>query len=784
MRNIFVRFFIAVILVSGSLPSGSFFKDAIAATGDIQSTTIDTEVFNATDGRLPSIVHVSGQIYAVAYRGEGNDGFISTVEIDSDGTVNSSVIDTLEFDTIEADSPDLIKIADDFFAVAYTDSDNDGIVKTIEIDIEGDITDVVVDTLEFDTLQGQSPDIVHVRDDIYAIAYQGDGDDGFVTTVDIDNAGNIAAAVIDTLEFETVIAADASIVAIRQNIFAIAYDGVDFDGFVVTVSIDDTGAITDTVADTLEFDVSRGQHPSIVYLDNGIAAIAYVGPNADGFMVSVDIDPFGNIGSVIDTIEFDTGAAAETSAYLIENDTVAVVYSGNNGDGFVVTIEIDGAGAITNSVLDSFEYETSTSNDPVMIEVQEPVFAIAYSGGSNVGEISTIAIETDSTAITNISDIVSEAARVTLLLSANATDTTLNVSDGSGIVNGDSLFIDDGTNSEIVTVSDVSTNVITVSALTNSYDVSAGTVTIDVLSGVTHTVSFSTTTSSVIDKIRFTLNDTAITDGATLENVTFSNITGVTGLATPDSATASVAELDVTDVASIDFNTAISVDIDNVFNPTGESSNVYFITVETLDAIDTVIDLQQVFFQVGNQFPVTAQADSSFSFTLADDGTQNNSDDSTANATVFLGRLLQDTLDNATSGYGVDGIEISVTTNSINGYSIFINDSQNGLVANDFIGGGRPSGNTDFGIDDLSGSDVAWVAAGTEAYGFRIGDTFDSAGVQTDYNPFSATSTSIYTSVLPVNGETKVITIRAQAAGATPARQYRDVIEILLIPNY
>lgn len=779
-----LTFFVGFLLCSAC---GFFFlwSHVFAATGDVQNTTIDTQTFDATNGVTPTMVHVAGQIYAVAYEGTGGAGVVATIEIDNDGLVESSVIDTFTFDGVSADTPDIIRIDGDTYAIAYTDSSNDGIVVTVEIDVEGDISNAVVDTLEYDTVQALAPDIVYVGGQTYAIAYEGDAGDGFVVTVDIDDAGNIGAAVIDSLEFDTDTAADPSVAFIAQDIFAIAYDGVDFDGFVVTVDIDDAGNIGAAVIDSLEFDADRGQQPSIVHLVGDISAIAYVGPNADGFIASVDIDAFGNIGAaVIDSLEFDTASAFDTYAYKIENDTVAVVYSGPNTDGFVATIDIDGAGNIAASVIGSFEFETSVANNPFIVEVGEPVYAVAYSGGGNIGEISTIAIETDSAELTNIQNLVTDNARTVLVLSANATDTQISVDNGLGIDNGDSLYIDDGTNAEIVTVSGVSNNVITVSALANTYDVSSGTVTVDVLSGATHTVSFNTATTDVIEKIRYTLSAAAITDGASFASVDFANISGVTGSATPESASASVVVLDVTGGATINFNTTVSVDLQDVVNPTGANESVYSVTVETLDAGDSVIDSNEVFFQVGNELPVTAQGEASFSYTLADDGTQNNSQDSIANATVFLGNLQLDTLDNATNGRGVDGVAITVTTNSVNGYSIFLNDSTNGLVSSDFVGGGRPSGDTDFGIDDIVGSDVAWPASGTESYGYRIGNAFDSDASETDYNAFSATSESVFSNPLPVNGETTVLTIRAQASGSTPARQYRDVIEIVLVPNY
>ncbi|MBW2602189.1 MAG: hypothetical protein JRD47_09775, partial [Deltaproteobacteria bacterium] len=47
-------------------------------------------------------------------------------------------------------------------------------------------TNTVIDTLEFDTSSGYEPDIIHVDGNVYAIAYRGPSDDGYLKTVEIN----------------------------------------------------------------------------------------------------------------------------------------------------------------------------------------------------------------------------------------------------------------------------------------------------------------------------------------------------------------------------------------------------------------------------------------------------------------------------------------------------------------------------------------------------------------------------------------------------------------------
>ena len=52
---------------------------------------VDTLEYDAVQGIVPKIIHVSGNIYAIAYHGDGDDGFLKTVNILSDGTFGTDI---------------------------------------------------------------------------------------------------------------------------------------------------------------------------------------------------------------------------------------------------------------------------------------------------------------------------------------------------------------------------------------------------------------------------------------------------------------------------------------------------------------------------------------------------------------------------------------------------------------------------------------------------------------------------------------------------------------------
>ena len=368
-----------------------------AAGGDLAGTignsVIDDLEFDTQTGSTPFIIHISGDVFAMVYAGDGRDGFIKTITIDFAGNVGSSAIDTLEFDTLRGMTPDVIHISGDIFAIAYEGAGEDGYLQTVTIDALGNIGSGAIDSLEFDTSRGRTPEIIHISGDVFAIAHAGDSDDGFLRTVTIDASGNIGSSVVDTFEFDTNRARTPDIIHISGDVFAIVYEGNGDDGFVQTVTIDAVGNVGTSAVDLLEFDTSRGRTPVITRISGDVFAIAYSGESDDGFIRTITIDSAGNIGgSTVDTLEFETSRGRAPIIIHISGDVYAIAYEGDGDDGFIQTIAIDVSGSIGGSAVDTFEFDTQNGQTPYITHISGDVFAIAYEGDGDDGMLATVDI--------------------------------------------------------------------------------------------------------------------------------------------------------------------------------------------------------------------------------------------------------------------------------------------------------------------------------------------------------------------------------------------------------
>jgi hypothetical protein len=396
--------------------------------GTIDDATIDSYSFDVSYCNNPDIVHISGNIYAIAYQGVSNDGFVKTISIDTGGDIGNTTIDTLEFDTADGATPDIIRVSGNVYAVAYTGSGSDGFVKTVTIDSAGNIGNIVIDTLEFDTGNGNEPYIISVTGNYYAIAYRGPSNDGFIKTVTIDATGNIGNTVADTLEFDTSDCYQPDIEKIAAGVFAIAYQGNSGDGFVKTVSIAANGDIGNIILDSLEFDPSDCSYPDIVNVSGSVYAIAYQSTNSDGKITTLTISAAGSISnSVTDTFNFDPLNGQEPRIIYLADNIYGIVYHGPQDDGYFITLPVEATGAIPGTIIDSLEYDTSNGYFPDIIRVSEDVVAVAYCIPSTRGMVVTIGINAAPGSTAASYEIVSAAGNTTIKALVNTANTTASI---------------------------------------------------------------------------------------------------------------------------------------------------------------------------------------------------------------------------------------------------------------------------------------------------------------------------------------------------------------------
>ena len=387
--------FFVVLLLPFVIPV--LVDDAFAAEGDITAVKTQSEGNNLehdTDrGKWNSLVQVDSDTYALAYKGKDKDGFISTFTISSDGTTITKV-DTLEHDTVLGEYNSLVQVDSDTYALAYRGAGEDGFISTFTIDSDGNITAVRTQSegnnLEHDTNAGSFNSLVQVDSDTYALAYAGTGDNGFISTFTIDSDGVITpiriqdhtnhASASANLEHDTSFGTHSSLIHVDSDTYALAYRGTDSDGFISTFTISSDGT-TITELDNLEHNTELGWINSLIQVDSDTIALAYTGSNdQDGFISTFTIDSDGNITAVnsLEHVEHGTEVIDDNHLVHVDSDTYALAYSIQNNSGYISTFTISDDGS-TITELDNLEHDTAMGSWwQGLVKVDSDTIAYAY----------------------------------------------------------------------------------------------------------------------------------------------------------------------------------------------------------------------------------------------------------------------------------------------------------------------------------------------------------------------------------------------------------------------
>jgi hypothetical protein len=266
---------------------------AYSSNGTISDNAIDT--MNLPFGFDQRIVNVAGNIYCVstvnATGGGAERGTLYTIYIWPNGSIKNQKNDTVVFDSASASFPELITIDSNTVAVIYNSSNGAGVLKTYNISSTGDITNAAADSWAFTAgLSYKNPDIYHIVGNIYAVSYYSGG----IKTVNITTNGKITKSWIGDSSLDDTYIRYPNINHVSGNIYAIAYQEGASDGTIKTINITNAGAIGSSTISTYVFGYGACVYPVITPGAGNKFLITYVGFDNDGWAASVEIRTNGS----------------------------------------------------------------------------------------------------------------------------------------------------------------------------------------------------------------------------------------------------------------------------------------------------------------------------------------------------------------------------------------------------------------------------------------------------------------------------------------------------------
>lgn len=390
------------------------------SNGSIRQNVVSSFEYDNTNGLYANIRHIPGtDKYVIAYR-DTTSSVVKAITIqvwDNNGTINPSVIDTIQFPH-NGQYVFLLPFTDNIYIVAYTDdpATDDAFMHTIWVNYSGTINDTILDTEEFDETFGYYPFLCQVDDDTIAISYVSGNTAGDYTlkTYNISGSGAITDTATDSWNYEANPYRYSCLNKVGDTVYEVTYvDSLD-DIYTKTVTISNNGIITESWIDTLT---------------------VVVGGSINNLETFVVIDPL--------TASNDKGVLGVTAKAI----------AGSEYDGYMWTWNVTDTGSLDASYISQWEFDTSDSQYYAHVEwVSENYFLIVYTGSGMDGWAKTVYIETNwASPVASNPDPSNGETNVELqpLCSINVTDSNGDLLDVTFAENSTGSWVNRQTNSSV-----------------------------------------------------------------------------------------------------------------------------------------------------------------------------------------------------------------------------------------------------------------------------------------------------------------------------------------------
>lgn len=333
-----------------------------------------------------SMLHISGNVYAVAYKGQGNRGRVETFSVSSEGVI-SPVITGLEFYSGNTNHPHFFHVRDNIYAVVTRGQANRGHMITFSITPAGIVSGFALDSYQFESSQVNNPKGIAITNGYVAIAYNV-GNGGRLRTVRVNANGTIVNSTVSQLNFATTASAP-DLIRIDNDTYAIAYVGSGSTGTVATVEINSSGIIS-TINDTLVFDVPA-LNPSLFEMTVGVYAVAYESTSGSGELTSFSIANDGTIGVIASNMTFAATNVIRPRVDAFGSDGYVVAYRGPSNRPYLALVNATGD-TFDPTVVDTLEVETSSGDYLNVFSITSSVGFVGYAGQGGNGKLQSFRI--------------------------------------------------------------------------------------------------------------------------------------------------------------------------------------------------------------------------------------------------------------------------------------------------------------------------------------------------------------------------------------------------------
>ncbi|GAH68973.1 unnamed protein product, partial [marine sediment metagenome] len=213
--------------------------------GDIVKI-IATHTFDSTWGSTASLIQILDNLHSIAYSGPAEDGWSKSILITPAGAISEPASNTLEWLDANAQHMRSVLRSPDVHVFAYHDYPDDAFIEAVIVNSDGTLEQHANHTAKFADETCLYFEAIHIAGGTVAIPYGRNTGQAFITTWNVSDEGEVAAAATQDFEFTPSHGSFPSIQRVTDNVFVVCFQTTDNVGHARSVNITDGGAVSYT----------------------------------------------------------------------------------------------------------------------------------------------------------------------------------------------------------------------------------------------------------------------------------------------------------------------------------------------------------------------------------------------------------------------------------------------------------------------------------------------------------------------------------------------------------
>jgi len=292
--------------------------------------------FDSTNGQTPVLSQIDSTHYLCVYSGPGDDGWAVVLTVNT-ATWSITSETPFEYDGEMGAMPTVAKIDNSHYLCLYSDKFSDG--QAVVLTVNTSNWDITKETpLEYDTNYAGTSALAKIDNSHYLCAYSDKFSDGLAVVLTV-NTSNWNITKETPLEYDIMNGETPDLVQIDSTHYLCAYDGPDKDGWAVVLTVN-TGNWSISRETAFEYDGTSGLTPDLAQIDPNDYLCAYVGPTSAGYAAILTVNPDDWTITRGTTFEYESTGATTPNITQIDPNNYLCAYTSLDNDGWSVVLQL------------------------------------------------------------------------------------------------------------------------------------------------------------------------------------------------------------------------------------------------------------------------------------------------------------------------------------------------------------------------------------------------------------------------------------------------------------